>query len=158
MVHFQDPCHTSQLLWRWEGLDPKVYVLTCFYLFEHFPPSTEWTWSQNFMTPKFMVFLNVMPFVCYTGGHVLEEHWYLSTRLHDISSQKMVMFRVTNVRTSKPTLDTVLNTQKKNGRDHMIYSIPNFKCSCNLWGTVLLHAWYLLPHVHAPAAAGAPVF
>ena len=24
MVHFQDPCQTSQLLWRWQGLDPKV--------------------------------------------------------------------------------------------------------------------------------------
>jgi len=31
-----------------------------FPLFEHFPPSTEWTWSKNFTTPKIMV-LNVMP-------------------------------------------------------------------------------------------------
>jgi hypothetical protein len=87
------------------------------------------------MTPKFMVFLNVMPCFCYIGGYVLEEHWYLSTRLHDISSQNVVMFRVTNARTSKPTLDTALKKIIKNknkNRDHMIYSIPNFKCSCNL--------------------------
>jgi hypothetical protein len=91
-----------------------------FSLFEHFPPSTEWTWSQNFMTTKIMVFLNVMPCSLLGRWLCLEEQWYLSTRLYETSPQNTVMFRDTAARTSRPTLYTILNTRQKNGRDHVI--------------------------------------